>query len=42
MTTSNIDRDLDVLSVHASLDIDTAAETFGPSTTDLPISDPLI
>lgn len=35
-------RDLNVLSVHAFLDIDTAAETMGRFSLDLPISDPLI
>ncbi|MFC9556224.1 acyl-CoA dehydrogenase family protein [Rhodococcus sp. NPDC056960] len=35
-------RDLSVLSVHAFLDIDTASETIGRFTLDLPVSDPLL
>ncbi|MGW8814594.1 acyl-CoA dehydrogenase family protein [Gordonia terrae] len=35
-------RDLNVLAVHAFLDIDSAAETMGRFTLDLPVSDPLI
>ncbi|WP_228001438.1 acyl-CoA dehydrogenase family protein [Nocardia australiensis] len=35
-------RDLNVLGVHAFLDIDTAAETMGRFTLDLPVSDPLL
>ncbi|UGT61844.1 acyl-CoA dehydrogenase family protein [Nocardia asteroides] len=35
-------RDLSVLGVHAFLDIDTAAETMGRFTLDLPVSDPLL
>lgn len=35
-------RDLDVLSVHAFLDIDTASETAGRFALGLPITDPLV
>lgn len=35
-------RDLGVLAVHAFLDIDTASETTGRFTLDLPVADPLI
>ncbi|GAB6919723.1 acyl-CoA dehydrogenase family protein [Rhodococcus erythropolis] len=35
-------RDLSVLGVHAFLDIDTAAETTGRFTLDLPVADPLL
>lgn len=35
-------RDLSVLAVHAFLDIDTAAETAGRFTLDLPVADPLL
>ena len=35
-------RDLGVLAVHAFLDIDTASETMGRFTLDLPVADPLL
>ncbi|AWG97465.1 hydroxylase [Rhodococcus ruber Chol-4] len=35
-------RDLSVLAVHAFLDIDTASETMGRFTLDLPVADPLL